>query len=117
MSDVSLYSLTLSDMHFLGGPISLFEAGPSLMRRAYRGTSLIRNTLLLGPCSMALPKPLAILVGGRSFLCVRYPCIPAPVWSRACYSRGGTTETPRLEETASPLRTTVGTRHGPIVPL
>jgi hypothetical protein len=38
------------------------------MRRAYRDTSLLRNTPLLGPCSMAMPKPLAVLGGGRTFL-------------------------------------------------
>ena len=50
MSEVPLYSSILSKMHSWGG--------------AYRGTSLIRNTPLLRPCSMAMSNPLAILGGG-----------------------------------------------------
>ena len=41
----------------------------------YRGTSLIRNTLLLGPFSRTLPRVLWwSLGGGGCFLLARYPC-------------------------------------------
>jgi len=46
-------------------------------RYPYRGTSLIRNTLFLGPYNRTIPRILWCSQGGGGFLWSRYSCIAA----------------------------------------
>ena len=40
----------------------------------YRGTSLIRNSLPIGPYSRSVPRALRWSLAGGSFVWARYPC-------------------------------------------
>ena len=52
-----LHMLQEMDVH-LQNPETLNLEPSTLDPRPYRGTSLIRNRLILGPCSLDMPRPL-----------------------------------------------------------
>ena len=49
-------------------------------RRVYRGSSLIRDCLILGPYIRPMPRALRKPWGGGSFSRARYPCVVHTAW-------------------------------------